>query len=113
MSLLDSEDHFTSIDHDEKIVNSFLRNNYVFCGKYELNWDEHENIFVVHSFGNINTKNMEMSSLTNGLFRFDVVNGFFSCHHCTKLESLEGAPKYVCGDFYPLYFACQKSPPPS
>ena len=45
--------------------------------------------------------NNKITSLTNGLFEFGVVDGYFDCSDCPNLKSLKGAPKKV-----KRYFNC-------
>ena len=51
--------------------------------------------------GNVAVRNTSITSLTNGLFRWGVIVGGFSCNHCENLKTLEGAPKKTGG-----YFDC-------
>ena len=44
--------------------------------------------------------NNKITSLTNGLFEFGVIDEYFDCSNCENLNSLKGAPKEVKGDFY-------------
>ena len=45
--------------------------------------------------------NKNITSLTNGLFEFGVVDGDFECIGCKSLKTLEGGPKETFG-----YFSC-------
>ena len=75
-------------------IKSFLKENYDglikiskkpnAVGKYE-----------VSSTKNIRVKNYNITSLTNGMFIWSTVDGYFDCNYCRSLKSLEGAPKEV------------------
>ena len=75
-------------------IKSFLKENYDglikiskkpnVVGKYE-----------VSSTKSIRVKNYNITSLTNGMFIWSTVDGYFDCNYCRSLKSLEGAPKEV------------------
>ena len=75
-------------------IKSFLKENYDglikiskkpnAVGKYE-----------VSSTKSIRVKNYNITSLTNGMFIWSTVDGYFDCNYCRSLKSLEGAPKEV------------------
>jgi hypothetical protein len=55
--------------------------------------------YVVDVDGRLEVKNRDIYTLTNNLFVFGKVGGYFSCTDCKNLTSLEGAPKEVNGSF--------------
>ena len=55
--------------------------------------------YEVSSTKDIEVKNYNITSLTNGMFIWTTVGGYFSCPMCKSLKSLEGAPEKVGGDF--------------
>ena len=55
--------------------------------------------YEVSSTKDIEVKNYNITSLTNGMFIWATVDGYFECIYCVKLESLEGAPKEV-GEYF-------------
>lgn len=57
--------------------------------------------YVVDAVSNAVVKNKKLDSITNGLFVWGTVNGWFDCRDCSKLTSLEGCPEYVGA-----YFSC-------
>ena len=56
--------------------------------------------YEVSSTTDIEVKNTNITSLTNGMFIWIIVDGYFDCSYCKSLKSLEGAPKKVGGRFY-------------
>ena len=57
--------------------------------------------YVVDATSNAVVKNKRLTSLTNGMFVWGNVNGWFDCRDCDKLTSLDGCPEYV-----EEYFSC-------
>ena len=55
--------------------------------------------YEVSSTKDIEVKNYNITSLTNGMFIWTTVGGYFSCPMCNSLKSLEGAPKKVDYNF--------------
>ena len=85
------------VNHDA-LIKEFLEAN------YDIRWCSYtiKNIkrkFIVDVKGNIMVKNKDITSLTNGLFEFNLVEGEFLCSYCKNLISLEGAPEKVGGTF--------------
>ena len=93
-SLLDDDDIFLDPENDKKVIEEWIKNNYRFSSKLTISDD-----FVVSCTRNVTVKNKSITSLTNGLFRWGKVDGFFDCGNCKNLKSLEGAPKEVGRDF--------------
>lgn len=89
-SLLDDEDIFYGANSDKKIIESWIRDNYRIYGKLTISND-----LVVDCTGNVIASGSFKTSLTNGLFHWGYVGGNFICNYCTKLKTLEGAPKKV------------------
>ena len=82
------------VNDDTVIIEQFLKDNYIIIGSYTIKDG------VVDVDSGVTVKNIDIESLTNGLFRFGTVQGGFWCNNCKKLTSLKGAPKYVGGDFW-------------
>ena len=93
-SLLDGDDVFFDSGNEKKLVKEWINDNYKINGNLTISDD-----FVVNCAGHVTVKNKSITSLTNGLFSWGEVDGFFNCGRCDKLTSLEGAPKKVGGDF--------------
>ena len=75
-------------------IKSFLKENYdglIKISKKPNADDKYE----VSSTKNIRVKNYNITSLTNGMFIWSIVSGYFDCNYCRSLKSLEGAPKGV------------------
>ena len=94
-SLLDSDDDFYDTEHNKKVVEDWIKDNYITYGKLTITDD-----FIVNCTGDVSVENINIDSLTNGLFRWGDIRGNFNCEECENLTSLEGAPKKVGGSFY-------------
>ena len=95
-SLLDDDDIFLNPENDKKDIENWIKKNYSVHGNITISDD-----FVVSCTRNVTVKNKSITSLTNGLFSWEEVDGFFDCSECDNLTSLNGAPKMVMG-----YFTC-------
>ena len=80
-------------------IKSFLKENYDGLIKISKKPNT-DNKYEVSSTKNIRVKNYNMTSLTNGMFIWSIVSGYFDCNYCRSLKSLEGAPKKVGDNFY-------------
>ena len=58
-----------------------------------------KNQIIVNCHCSVHTAN-DITVLTNGLFEWGTIKGWFSCADCSKLETLKGAPSKVNGNFY-------------
>ena len=77
----------------EILVEDFLKENYKIDGPYTIKTTDNGFVVDVRG-GDIEVKNENITSLTNGLFRFGDDCGFWCCD-CKSLKTLEGAPKEV------------------
>ena len=96
-SLLDVDD---VISHDDKtdLIHDFLKKNYIFHTSIRPQYTIENGVVNVN--GSCEVKNRsKFKHLTNGLFKFGKVLGFFDCGDC-DIETLEGAPEYCSTDFY-------------
>lgn len=59
--------------------------------------------YVLTASAAVNVRDLQIESLTNGMFVWGTVYGSFDCSHCENLKSLEGSPKEVQG-----YFSCNR-----
>ena len=91
--ILGDDDAYLS-NVDKLIVREWIKNNYCIYGDLTISDD-----FVVNCTGEVNVKNNQITSLTNGLFRWGKVGTDFNCAYCDKLTSLKGAPESVGGSF--------------
>ena len=81
-------------------IKRFLKDNFVCDSSYKISDKPNaDGKYEVSCNGSIVVKNQEITSLTNGLFIWTNIGGYFSCYYCTSLTSLEGAPEKVGGDF--------------
>ena len=89
-------------------IKSFLKENYK--GSIKISKEPNKDgKYEVSSTSDIVVINRNINSLTNGMFIWTTISGYFSCSFCFKLESLEGAPEKVGGDFYCKYNKSLKS----
>ena len=80
------------VDH-KVFIEEFLKENYKIKGSYTIK--ETNNKFIVDVKGSVKVINKNITSLTNGLFEFNLVEGVFLCSYCKNLISLEGVPEKV------------------
>ena len=92
-SLLDDEDIFYGTDGDKKVIERWIRDNYRSRDKLTISDD-----LIVDCSGSVDAKYKNITSLTNGLFRWGNVEGNFTCGY-TQITSLKGAPKKVGKNF--------------
>jgi hypothetical protein len=79
-------------------VEKFIKENY--NGEFKISDKPNKDgLFEVDGLENIRVKNKRIVSLTNNLFVWNKVNGYFSCAECKSLKSLEGCPEEVEGSF--------------
>ena len=93
-SLLDDD----LIDKTDKIIKdeikAFLKETYNGVMKISKKPNA-DGKYEVSSTKSIRVKNYNITSLTNGMFIWSTVDGYFDCNYCRSLKSLEGAPKEV------------------
>ena len=94
-SILDDEDVLLDPERDKEIIESWIGDNYKIGGRLKINDD-----LTVDCSGDVMVKNKNITSLTNGLFRWGKVDGCFGCSGCKNLTSLECSPKEVGSSFY-------------
>ena len=92
--ILNDDDTYLGVEHDKRIVEEWIKQNYYFTGKLFISDD-----LDVHCSGEVGVKNGQITSLTNGIFRWGEVSKAFCCTNCENLKSLEGAPKKIYGGF--------------
>ena len=95
-----------NIDVAEMVAEEYIKANYTVEGK--LTFETVNGVCIVNCDGDVGVKNIKIEKLTDG-FVWGEVKGHFYCTHCEKLETLEGAPKYVGGHFYCQYCKNLKS----
>ena len=92
--ILDDDDAYFS-GSDKLIVREWIMDNYHIHGELTISVD-----LVVDCSGDVEVKNKSITSLTNGLFSWGVIDdGYFNCSYCKNLKTLEGAPKEVGWSF--------------
>jgi hypothetical protein len=104
-SLLDIDANLDVTDNDviESAITQFINDNYNVV-KFIISDKPNKNgKFEVSSKYNVTVKNKNITSLTNDLFVWNKVEGYFHCIGCKSLKSLEGAPKEVKRDFICSY----------
>ena len=80
------------------LIEEFLETNYKIAGSYDIKVTKNGSVVDVNCGVEVINKNI--ISLTNGLFEFGEVSGWFLCSNCKSLTSLKGAPKKVEEDFW-------------
>ena len=93
--ILDIEDNIENLTV-ESLIEDFIRENYNTTAKIQIK--KKVDKYIVSTKGYVEVKNNNITELTNGLFEWDEVKGFY-CHGCTSLQSLKGAPKEIRGSF--------------
>ena len=97
-SLLDDDliDNTDNLIRDE--IGAFLKANYK--GSIKISKEPNaDGKYEVSSSTNIEVKNKNIISLTNGMFIWETVGGYFRVASCNSLKLLDGSPKKVGGDF--------------
>ena len=99
--ILDIEDNIDNVDESIRDqIKEFLNDNFTNTSKYKISAKPNKDgKFEVSSKGDVEIKNENITSLTNGSFIWTNIKGDFICDHCDSLKSLERAPKEVGGDF--------------
>ena len=105
-SLLDDD----LVDNTDKMIKdeieAFLIENYNYKGSIKISREPNtDGKYEVSSTTDVGVTNRHITSLTNGMFIWTTVGGYFNCAMCYSLKSLVGAPKKVGGSFYCDYCA--------
>ena len=90
------------IDTDSIIkeeILSFLSSTYSASKDNQYSIYKDKDKWIVDADHSLIVSDFNIQHLTNGLFEFGVVKGYFDCNDCPNLKSLEGAPKEVGGSF--------------
>ena len=101
MSILDDiEDQIENTDEviKNRIIN-WIKDNVKSIQENKLNFDFNTTPITVNYDGDIVFKT-NITSLTNGIFKWGEVDGNFFCCDCLNLESLEGAAENISGNYY-------------
>ena len=94
-SLLDDDDVFYDPANDEKVIEEWIMKHYTITGRLIISND-----FEVSCTGRVSVKDKSITSLTNGLFKWEEISSSFICNQCNNLTSLEGAPEEVGNNFF-------------
>ena len=92
----DDNKEFVLNDIKKFIGDNYYRINITHC---EFVFDKKKGKHIVNYDQTVDLKR-DIPQLTNGLFEWGTIKGWFSCADCSKLESLKGAPSKVNGNFY-------------
>ena len=94
--ILDIEDNIENLNV-KSLIEDFIKENYEI--KYEKPQIKKKgDKYIVSTKGDVFVINENITELTNGLFEWGEVKGFY-CANCTSLKSLNGAPKKV-GEYF-------------
>ena len=102
-SLLSGFDEIELSTDPKKEIIKFINDNYTINGKFKISNKPNKRGKYVVDCIEVSVNNNKITSLTNGMFEWGVVKGYFNCYGCQSLTSLEGAPKKVDG-----YFNCTR-----
>lgn len=110
-SLLDG---FDEIEKAQKVsvkdeIYGFLRTNYLRSTSFKVSRKPNEDGIYEVTYKNkapIVLKNKKATSVTNGMFKFVGETPGFEADMCCELESLEGLPEVMMGDF--RLWGCEK-----
>ena len=94
--ILDIEDNIENLTV-ESLIEDFIRENYNTTAKIQIK--KKVDKYIVSTKGHVGVKNNNITELTNDLFEWSEVGGWFSCTDCTSLKDLTGAPEKVDGNF--------------
>ena len=94
--ILDIEDNIENLSV-ESLIEDFIKENYNTTAKIQIK--KKGDKYIVSTNGNVIVTNKNITELTNGLFEWGEVRGWFSCANCTSLKDLKGAPKEVGENF--------------
>ena len=103
-SVWDIEDNIDSDNNEFKTyeIKKFIQKNYKKTDLQHLKFvfDEKKDKYIVSCVQRVDfSLRSTAKKLTNDLFEWGEIYGDFDCPRCDKLESLEGAPKWVGGAF--------------
>ena len=99
-SIFDIDNNIDNVDESVKYqIKQFIEDNYNKCDFFISKDTNEYGKYEVACAGSVSVKNKKITSLTNGLFIWDVVDSTFDCNDCELLKSLDGAPKSVNGGF--------------
>jgi hypothetical protein len=91
-------DELTSEEVIKKEIIGWIINSAVSINENKLKFDFSTTPITVDYDGDIRFK-IHITSLTNGIFQWGKIGGYFDCSQCESLKTLEGAPKIV-GRFF-------------
>lgn len=92
----------------KSIIEKWIKENYYCIGLKISNNLNKDGLYEVTAC-DIEVKNENITSLTNGMFEWKKVNNSFNCSRCKNLLSLEGAPQEVGEDFFCTFCTSLKS----
>ena len=93
--ILDIEDNIENLTA-ESLIKDFIRDNYNTTAEIQIK--KKADKYIVSTNGDVIVTNKNITALTNGLFEWGEVKGFY-CANCTSLKSLNGTPKKV-GEYF-------------
>ena len=88
------DDNVLNKNISQSLIIDWLKANVKSIRENKLNFDFNTDPITINYNGNIQFKK-HITSLTNEMFQWGEVRGYFGCEHCKSLKTLEGAPKKV------------------
>ena len=100
--IFDIDDNINKMDKSIKLqIKQFLKDNFKGHSNCKISRNPNsDGKYEVSCSKDIEVKNKNITSFTNGMFIWVKVNGGFDCSDCNSLTSLEGAPKEIGRSFY-------------
>ena len=99
-SLLDDFDKIERKSVRREDVEEYLKKYYISRKPFEISRTPNKDGYYEVSTGDkVEVKTTDIPAITNGIFIFTDVGGYFSIRNCKKITTLQGAPKKVGADF--------------
>lgn len=99
-SLLDDFDEIERKSVRREDVEEYLKKYYISREPFKISSKPNKDgYYEVSTDNKVEAKTTDIPAITNGIFIFTEVGGYFSIRNCKKITTLQGAPKKVGADF--------------
>ena len=99
-SLLDDFDSIERKSVRREDVEEYLQKYYTSRKPFKISSTPNKDgYYEVSTDDKVEVKNTDIPAITNGIFIFTEVGGYFSIRNCKKITTLQGAPKKTGADF--------------